>query len=105
MLPNSLNKARKEIDILDDKIVDLVIQRFLHVITIGEIKKESGSQIVCTSREAQVLASVIESAEHHLNKVGIVEKEDIDLLVNQVVNIYKQLMDASVKLQGEKWIF
>ena len=50
-----LKKKRKEIDLIDQKLLTLLNQRLHHVLTIGEIKKEMGQKIYNPKREWEVL--------------------------------------------------
>jgi chorismate mutase-like protein len=53
-----LKKRRKEIDLIDQKLLTLLNQRLRHALTIGEIKKEMGQKIYDPKREREVLESV-----------------------------------------------
>jgi chorismate mutase-like protein len=50
-----LNKRRKEIDLIDQKLLTLLNQRLRQALTIGEIKKEMGQKFYNPKRERKVL--------------------------------------------------
>lgn len=51
-----VDELRGEIDAIDEEIIDLLVRRLKVVRAIGEIKKEEGSPVADTRREAQILA-------------------------------------------------
>lgn len=55
-----LEKIRKKIDSLDDKIHDLLMERADLIMAISEEKKKAGIQIVQPAREARMLRRLIE---------------------------------------------
>lgn len=54
-LTQSLKKRRKEIDLIDQKLLTLLNQRLRTAIKIGKIKKEMGKRIYDPKREKEVL--------------------------------------------------
>ena len=65
-----LKKKRKEIDLIDQKLLTLLNQRLHYALTIGEIKKEMGQKIYNPKREREVLERL-----KRKNKGPLKEKE------------------------------
>ena len=53
-----LNHLRQEIDVIDEKLVALFVQRMQIAAQIGSYKKEHGLPVFATEREQQKLADV-----------------------------------------------
>lgn len=51
---NSLDKYRKEIDKIDDSIIELLEQRFNLVVEIGQYKKENNLPVFDAKRESAI---------------------------------------------------
>lgn len=51
---NSLDKYRKEIDKIDDSIIELLEQRFNLVVEIGQYKKENNLPVFDVKRESAI---------------------------------------------------
>ena len=47
-----INSLRKKIDKLDDRMIDLVLQRFSIAKEIGDIKKTNGIEVIDLHRES-----------------------------------------------------
>ena len=52
---SQLKKQRRNIDGIDEKILDLINQRLLLAKEIGEIKAQNGNAVVDSSREHKIL--------------------------------------------------
>ena len=63
MKENKLEEYRKQIDIIDTKIVELFSKRFELVKQIGKIKKENNIPVVDNNRFQKVLEKVENIAE------------------------------------------
>jgi chorismate mutase-like protein len=50
-----LKKRRKEIDLIDQKLLTLLNQRLRHTLEMGKIKKEMGKKVYDPKREKEVL--------------------------------------------------
>ena len=87
MNENKLENLRKEIDIVDDKIVELFAKRFEIVKQIGVLKKENKIDIVDNKRFQKVLEKVKNLAE----KNGISKKF--------IHEIYEKIHDYSCDLE------
>jgi chorismate mutase/prephenate dehydratase len=57
---NDIEALRDAIDAIDEKILGLINQRLLLALQIGRFKKQSGIQIVDSSREKAVLGRLRE---------------------------------------------
>jgi monofunctional chorismate mutase len=79
--PSSLPKLRKQIDRLDDQIVDLLNRRLYCAKKIGSIKAANGHKVYDRSREKEVL-------ERIARKKGV-------LTSSQLKSIYQAVLRAS----------
>ena len=77
----NLEKYRKEIDVTDKKIVELLNKRAKAVLEIGKIKKATSSNIYVPAREKQVLDNVIRNNNGPLSS-------------NDITNIYTEIMSS-----------
>lgn len=84
----SLEDLRKEIDVLDDKIIQLIAQRFSVTSDIGKEKREVGRPIEDKAREAAVLQRV----------KGLASKLNLNL--EEIERIYAGIFAASKQVQG-----
>jgi len=53
---DALDKLRDQIDLVDEKLIDLISQRLALVAQVGEVKSEAGVPIYAPEREAAMLA-------------------------------------------------
>ena len=77
---------RKEIDLLDSKIVELLNQRAKIVIKIGEIKKQNRAQVYAPSREQEVYSRITSQNKGPLTN-------------DCLAAIYRELMAGSLILE------
>ena len=56
---NNLDKHRKEIDKIDDNIIELLEQRFNLVVEIGQYKKEHNLPIYDSKREEELINNLL----------------------------------------------
>jgi chorismate mutase/prephenate dehydratase len=82
----SLDKLRKKIDLLDQKLISLLNLRAAITKAIGKIKINSGKSIYVPEREAQVLSRI-----SNLSK-GPLKKSALEA-------IYREIMSASLALE------
>jgi len=82
----SLDKLRKKIDLLDQKLINLLNQRAAATKNIGKIKINAGKSIYVPEREIEVLKRI-----SNLNK-GPLKK-------NALEAIYREVMSASLALE------
>ena len=80
-----INSLRKKIDKLDDRMFDLVLQRFSIAKEIGDIKKTSGIKIIDLHRESQIINRFAEKL------AGTLEKNDITAIFDPIYSISKRL--------------
>lgn len=83
----SLNKLRKQIDSLDEKLVELLNDRIKVALEIGAAKKESGGEIYVPSREKEVFERIAS-----LNAGPMPE--------GSARAIYREIMSASLALES-----
>ena len=83
---NKLDVLRKDIDLLDKEICELLLNRFAVVKEIGEVKKKEGLPVTNAGREAFVLEKV---------RAAAVNAEEKDALES----VYRAVIAASKKLE------
>jgi chorismate mutase len=71
MKTDKLEKLRKRIDLLDDKIVDLLVNRTALADEIGEIKKVEGAPVKDQPREDRLVRRVRRRARKPMAKDSI----------------------------------
>ena len=79
---DKIKKLRNEIDVLDNKIMELLETRFLIAKQIGEAKKENNIQVLDTNREDNILLKTTKFSHSP-----------------QISNIYKTIMNESKNIQ------
>jgi len=79
---NNLEKLRKEIDLIDKKIIDSLDKRFNLVKVVGKVKKEQGLFIEDKNREKIVLS-----------------KNNNSKYSKEIKSIYIKIIDESKKIQ------
>jgi chorismate mutase/prephenate dehydratase len=70
-LSQKLRKKRKELDLIDHKLLTLLNQRFCIALKIGKIKKEIGKKIYDPRREEKILERL------KLKNRGPLKEEDL----------------------------
>ena len=85
----SLEKLRKQIDHLDEKLIKLLNERIDVALEIGKTKKEQGGEIYVPAREKAVFDRVSE-----LNEAG-------SLPADAVKAIYREIMSAALALESD----
>lgn len=80
-----LKEFRKEIDLIDKEIRDLLIKRLNSVEKIGDFKRENCIEIEDKNREEEVLNQLT---------LGLDNKQK-----EYIVSIYKKIIDASKNAQ------
>lgn len=86
---NEIQTLRTQINLIDDKIVELLKERLTLVYQVREIKKIEGMPFFCPNREEVILANAT------TNTKGL-EKEYIQ-------DIYKTLIEATRKVADQKF--
>ena len=66
-----IEEARREIDTIDDAIVDLLVRRSRSAVRIGRAKRQEGVPVRDPAREAVVLARLTERARGKLDALAI----------------------------------
>ena len=84
-----VNHLRKKIDKLDDRMIDLVLQRFSIAKEIGDIKKTNGIEVIDLHRESQIINRFTEKL------AGTLEKKDITAIFDPIYSISKRLQKKS----------
>lgn len=82
-----LNQIRKEIDILDNQILEMIEARFELVDKVAQTKKKKGLPIRDLAREEEVINSKIQKT---------------DLPEEFVKKLYRLIIDTAIKMEKEK---
>ena len=80
-----INVIRNKIDLLDEQILDLLMQRFSISKEIGKIKASDGINIGDPNREKEIIDRLAEKLE------GKLEKNDIAAIFGPIYHISKKL--------------
>ena len=84
-LIEKINVLRNKIDLLDEQMLDLLVQRFSVSREIGEIKASGGINIGDPNREQEIIDRLAEKLE------GKLEKNDIAAIFGPIYHISKKL--------------
>lgn len=84
---NEIQNMRTEINILDDKIVNLLKKRLQLVYQIREFKKIDGIPFYCPNREDAVVAHVTQGTE------GL-EKEYLETIYRSLLTVTRKVADT-----------
>lgn len=84
----TLNDIRKEIDSIDNKILELLNKRAEFVIEVGKIKKREGSPVWVNSREEEIYSRL-----KSMNKGPFPQ--------HSLRNVFREIMSASLCLEEE----
>jgi len=85
----NLSDLRKKIDETDDKIVELLLERFEVVKNIAEYKKARGLEIFQQAREAEVLQNISDKIDNPEYK-------------EYILKIYAEILETSKLLQHKE---
>ena len=80
-----INVLRNKIDLLDEQMLDLLVQRFSVSREIGEIKASGGINIGDRNREQEIIDRLAEKLE------GKLERNDIAAIFRPIYHISKKL--------------
>jgi chorismate mutase-like protein len=83
-LTQKLKKNRKELDLIDQKLLTLLNQRLRIVLEIGKIKKEMGKKIYDPKREKEVLEKL-----KRKNK-GPLKEKDLKKIFTTVMKVCRK---------------
>ena len=76
-----INSLRKNIDELDDQMIDLVVQRLAIAKEIGDIKETNRIEVIDPYRESQIINRFAEKL------AGTLEKKDITAIFEPIYSI------------------
>ena len=79
-----INVLRNKIDLLDEQMLDLLVQRFSVSREIGEIKASGGINIGDRNREQEIIDRLAEKLE------GKMERNDIAAIFGPIYHISKK---------------
>ncbi len=82
---SELDVLRKDIDVIDERIADLLLSRFAVVKEIGAVKKRDGLPITNSGREEEVIAKVRSYA------LDAAEKDAVEKAYRAIIQASKDL--------------
>ena len=82
-----INVLRNKIDLLDEQMLDLLVQRFSVSREIGEIKASGGINIGDRNRQQEIIDRLAEKLE------GKLERNDIAAIFGPIYHISKKLQN------------
>ena len=80
-----INKLRKSIDEIDEKILDLINQRLVLGKEIGNIKRKNEKQVINKAREEAILKRLKELNKGHLHD------NTLDYIFTQIISESRQI--------------
>jgi len=80
-----INVLRDKIDLLDEQMLDLLVQRFSVSREIGEIKASGGINVGDPNREQEIIDRLAEKLENKM------ERNDIAAIFGPIYHISKKL--------------
>ncbi len=86
-MKKKLQTIRKQIDLIDSRILDLLDQRMRHVLAIGHEKSKKGAPVYSPSREKQIFSALEKRAAKSL------------LSETALKAIYREIMSAAIALE------
>ena len=84
-LIEKINGLRNKIDLLDEQMLDLLVQRFSVSREIGDIKASNGINVGDPNREQEIIDRLAEKLE------GKLERNDIAAIFGPIYHISKKL--------------
>ncbi|MAI87864.1 MAG: hypothetical protein CMF98_01855 [Candidatus Marinimicrobia bacterium] len=79
---------RDKIDIIDDKITDLLVERFNIVKEIGAIKLNSRTEITNISREKSIISRIFKRTNENISH------NDLSEIFNSIFEISKKIQNS-----------
>jgi chorismate mutase/prephenate dehydratase len=79
-----LRQFRKEIDLLDNRIVDLLNRRMKLVEQVGTLKAQNGNRVYDRTREKEILARLCSKKSAKLGE------EDLRLIYKKILAVSRQ---------------
>lgn len=77
---DSIEKIRRKIDAIDEKIVEALVSRAQYAHQIGRIKSKAGGEIYSSAREREIVNRLA------AKKISPLREEDIDAIFSEVFN-------------------
>lgn len=79
-----LKRKRKEIDLIDRKLLDLINQRLRIALKIGRTKKEMGEKIYDSKREKEVLEGL------RIRNKGPLKEKDLKKIFETIMEVCRR---------------
>jgi chorismate mutase len=93
----SISFLRKELDLITEEIIDLLMKRALIVKYVGETKKKHNKPFIVKSREEEIMKKIdnlVNKKNKELKKIS-----NIKLDVKIVKNLMRELIDFALKIE------
>lgn len=87
-----LEEVRKEIDIIDDELVRLLVRRFDRAVQAARLKSEMGKNLFDGNREEAIIEAIRQMAQTE----GVCEESDLKSLES----IFRELLHESKEWQA-----
>lgn len=88
-MDQNIEQLRKQIDSLDEKLVEILAERMQISRKIGELKKQSNTAILDMDRWQEVTNRIMQKAQ------------SLQISEELVKNIFEKIHEYSLKLQGK----
>jgi chorismate mutase len=85
----TIDELRRQIDQLDEKLVELLTERANCALAIGKLKHELGLEVYQPDREAEVL--------HHVQTHG--EQTGSPLTGDAIVRVFERIIDEARRIE------
>lgn len=85
-----LTSLRKLIDKIDEQILDLIKSRIDVVVEIGQVKKQTNSEVIDEKREEEIYNRLVAKAAERGVRPEVVKK------------VWKSLLEISYEVEGDK---
>jgi len=79
-----LKKRRKEIDLIDQKLLTLLNQRLRHALKMGKIKKGMGKKVYDPKREKEILERL------KLKNKGSLREKDLKEIFKTIISVCRR---------------
>lgn len=85
MAEKRLEDLRKEIDRIDNKILDHLVQRARVAKQIGDLKNLSGAEVYSSAREHEIVSRLVSK------KIGPLREEDVEAIFQEIFSVCRNL--------------
>jgi len=91
-LPKELKKKRREIDLIDRKLLSLLNQRLHIALEIGKIKKQMGTKTYDPKREKEILERL--RLRLRSRKKTLLEEKDLEKIFRTIISVCRKTQNV-----------